>query len=84
MVKVTSNCGSFKFSANAIINFADMESIAQGVKKMFTIWIDDIHVETVAIDFLLAVTIAKILSSENPDHVVTVRENGTVIFKKWC
>lgn len=51
---------------------------------MFTIWIDDIHVETVTIDFLLAVTIAKILSSENPDHVVTVRENGTVIFKKWC
>jgi hypothetical protein len=61
-----------------------MESIAWRFKNMFTIWIDDIHVETVTIDFLLAVTIAKILSSENPDHVVTVRENGTIIFKKWC
>ncbi len=50
---------------------------------MFTIWINDICVETIPVDFLLAVEIAKKLSSENPDHVVTVRENGVVLFKKF-
>ena len=50
---------------------------------MFTIWIDDIHVETIDIDFLLAVAITKILAQQNLDSVITIRENGEIIFKKF-
>lgn len=50
---------------------------------MFTIWINDVCVETIPVDFLLAVEISKKLSSRFPGEVITVRENGVVLFKKW-
>ena len=50
---------------------------------MFTIWINDICFETIPINFLLAVEIAKKMSSQFPGQVITVRENGLVLFKKW-
>jgi len=50
---------------------------------MFTIWIGDIHVANIDIDFLLAVAIAKILAQQNLDSVITIRENGEIIFKKF-
>ena len=50
---------------------------------MFTIWIDNILVETIELDFTFAVAIAKKLSSEYKGKIISIRENGTEIFKKF-